>query len=73
MKRYRNLHGNSGVAAYAFTRNAILVRFHGSPQVYEYSHASAGADNVRRMKQLAEAGQGLSSFISTHVSDRYQR
>ena len=73
MERYRNLHGGSGVDAYAFTPTSILVRFRSSDRVYEYSHRSAGAGNVRRMKRLAEAGRGLGTFISTHVSDRYER
>lgn len=73
MERYRNLHGNSGVEAYAFTPTSILVKFRDSGRIYEYSHGSAGAGNVRRMKRLAEAGRGLSTFISTHVGDRYVR
>jgi hypothetical protein len=73
MKRYANLSGDSGVLAYAFTTTSILVRFRGSPRVYEYSDASAGAANVARMKRLAEAGRGLSTFISQHVADRYVR
>lgn len=73
MKRYRNLHGSSGVEAYSVLPHAIRVKFHGSDRIYEYSDKSAGADNVRRMKRLAEAGRGLSTFIATHVGDRYER
>lgn len=73
MERYRNLHGSSGVEAYAFTPTSILIRFRGSGRIYEYSHRSAGAGNVREMKRLAQAGRGLSTFISTHVSERYER
>ncbi|NZA25090.1 hypothetical protein H0E84_01710 [Luteimonas sp. SJ-92] len=73
MQRYANLSGDSGVVAYAFTPESILVKFRGSERVYEYSHASAGRTNVARMKRLAESGRGLSTFISRHVADRYVR
>ncbi len=70
MQRYRNLDGDSGVVAYAIKDSAVAVQFR-SGEVYEYSYASAGRGNVERMKQLARAGRGLSSFISQHVHDRY--
>jgi hypothetical protein len=73
MKRYLNLSGDSGVAAYALRADAIEVKFRGSDRVYVYSNASAGATHVARMKRLAEAGKGLSTYISRHVHDRYER
>ncbi|KRG68276.1 hypothetical protein [Pseudoxanthomonas dokdonensis] len=72
MQRYLDLSGDSGVAAYDIRTDAIAVRFHNSPRIYVYSHASAGTDHVRRMKRLAQAGQGLSSYISRYVHDRYE-
>ncbi|WP_242111899.1 hypothetical protein [Luteimonas aquatica] len=73
MRRYANLSGNSGVAAYAFTPTSILVHFRDADRLYEYSHASAGRAKVERMKRLAEAGRGLSTYISQHASDDYVR
>lgn len=70
MQGYRNLDGDSGVTAYQIKDNAIAVQFR-SGEVYEYTYASAGRGNVERMKQLARAGRGLSTFISQHVHDRY--
>jgi len=73
MKRYLDLSGDSGVVAYELRPDAIKVKFRGSDRVYVYSHASAGATHVARMKRLAEAGKGLSTYISRHVHDRYER
>jgi len=73
LKRYANLSGDSGVEAYAFTPTSILVKFRGSDRVYEYSHASAGEDKVTDMMRLAEAGRGLSTYISRHAADDYVR
>ena len=73
MKRYLDLSGDSGVVAYELRPDAIKVKFRGSDRVYVYSHASAGATHVAHMKRLAEAGKGLSTYISRHVHDRYER
>lgn len=71
MKRYRNLSGYSGVAAYALQADAVLVRFLDSARVYRYSHAHAGAEHVQRMQQLAQEGRGLATYIAQHVRDLY--
>lgn len=63
MQRYRNLSGDSGVTAYEIRRHAIVVEFvNGS--AYLYTDASAGVARLAAMRRLAEAGQGLSTFIS---------
>jgi len=70
MKPYRNLSGRSGVRAYQPGPGAIAVEFvDGS--VYLYTQASAGAAAIARMLELAQAGRGLSTYISRHVQDRY--
>ena len=71
MRPYRNLSGDSGVVAYEIEPRAIRVRFAGGA-VYRYTHASAGREQVETMKQLAQAGQGLSGYIAQHVRDRYE-
>ena len=73
MQRYLNLAGDSGVLAYAITPTSIRVKFSGSDRVYVYSHASAGKAHVEEMKRLAQAGRGLSTYISQHVADDYVR
>jgi hypothetical protein len=65
MRRYRNLSGRSGVVAYANRPQAIVVAFDGG-ECYEYTARSAGALPVARMKRLALAGRGLSTFIARH-------
>jgi hypothetical protein len=70
MTRYLNLSGNSGVAAYENGRDSIILRF-GNGGTYVYTIASAGADNIRRMKNLAAVGEGLSAFVSRNVRGRF--
>ena len=72
MEKYRNIAGNSGVSAYEIGSDYITIQF-SDDSVYRYTYASAGKDNVERMKGLAEAGQGLNTFISTTVSKLYER
>jgi hypothetical protein len=72
MEPYRNVAGNSGVDAYEIGPDYITIKF-SDGAVYRYTYASAGQENVERMKGLAQAGQGLSTFISTTVSKLYER
>ncbi|GGC13795.1 hypothetical protein [Pseudoduganella buxea] len=72
MKRYRNLDGHSGVVAYAIADDAIDVKFTGG-DVYHYSYRKPGREHVERMKALALAGQGLSTYISQQVREHYER
>jgi hypothetical protein len=46
------------------------VRFRNG-DVYLYTYASAGKENIENMKTLAETGKGLSGYISVHVRDRF--
>lgn len=70
MERYKNLAGDSGVAAYEAGSDFIRVQFSDS-SVYLYTYASAGPNNVEHMKRLAVNGRGLNSFINTNVRKRY--
>jgi hypothetical protein len=63
MERYRNLSGDSGVAAYEIRRGEIVVAFFNDGK-YRYTKASAGASHIANMQRLARAGQGLSTYIS---------
>ena len=71
MKRYRNLSGNTGVIAYEIRPHAIDVQFAGG-DIYVYSYASAGPEQVEEMKRRALAGRGLATFISQHVQHAYE-
>ncbi|HVL77182.1 MAG TPA: hypothetical protein VM406_14295 [Noviherbaspirillum sp.] len=70
MKRYKNLSRKSGVVAYEVGQRTIVVEFEDGG-IYLYNYESAGQDKIERMKQLAEAGRGLSTFIVRHVRDAY--
>ena len=70
MQPYRRLNQESGVTAFDTGPNWIRVEFVDAG-TYTYIYASAGPILVEHMKLLAEAGQGLSAFISRHVRHRY--
>ena len=70
MKQYQNRSGDSGVIAYEIGSDFIKVQFR-EGRTYLYTYTSAGRDNIKMMKHLAADGQGLSTFISTTVKDRY--
>lgn len=74
MKRYADLSGESGVQAYRITPTSIFVKFRNRDAPYEYSSTGrAGPEKVARMKALAVAGRGLSTYISRHAHDDYER
>jgi len=53
----------SGVIAYEIGEDFIIIKFKsGAP--YTYTYATAGANAVEKMKQLAVAQKGLSTYIS---------
>jgi hypothetical protein len=70
MNQYQNSGGNSGVSAYEIGTDSITVQFKDGA-AYLYNNASAGSANIEKMKQLAIAGVGLNSFISTVVKKGY--
>ena len=72
MERYGNLGGNSGVVAYENGPDFIRVQF-STGSIYLYTYASAGAQNIEQMKELASGGEGLNSFINTTVRHYYAR
>lgn len=69
---YANRAGNAGVVAYRVGRGFIDLEFRGGER-YRYDDATTGRANVERMRALAEAGRGLTTFVSRHVKARYAR
>jgi hypothetical protein len=70
MKAYKKQGGSSGVIAYAIGDDHIKIRFvDGS--IYLYDFKSTGKRNVEKMKQLAEAGKGLATFINKYVRKKF--
>ena len=72
MVRYKNLSGNSKVVQYEIAKDAMKIRF-ADCSVYIYSNQSADPCNISKMKTLAVAGKGLSTFIDANVKDRFSR
>jgi hypothetical protein len=72
MPRYANRAGNSGVVAYDITPDAITLTFVNGDR-YLYTSSRPGRADVERMKALAKAGQGLSTFVARHVREAYER
>lgn len=52
----------SGVTAYQAGADFIIVKFH--DDVYRYTYKTAGETTVEKMKKLASAQKGLSTFIA---------
>lgn len=72
MQRYKNLSGESGVVAYEIGATSITIKFRGGDR-YLYTQDSAGAADLAEMQRLACAGQGLCTFISQVIRNRYAR
>jgi hypothetical protein len=72
MPRYQNLNGHSGVRAYQIRPEAIDLTFVNGDR-YRYSYLRPGRTQVEQMKTLAKIGEGLSTFVSQHVRDNYER
>ena len=61
----------SAVKSYEIGPESIEIEF-SSGWVYHFSYQKPGPLRVERMKQLAEAGHGLSTFINKHVKNRFE-
>ena len=72
MQRYRDWDKDSGVQTYDIESDSIKIQFK-DHSVYEYTYRSAGAHHVETMKRLAQAGDGLNSYINKYVRDKYSR
>ena len=66
MKPYANHHGNSGVTEYEITENSISIIFKYGNKIYTYSNSVTGKHHVDTMKDLAESGRGLSTYVAQH-------
>jgi len=71
MRHYIDSDSDSNINAYDYGEDFIVVEFKDGSK-YEYTYDSAGSYMVEQMKGLADRGDGLNSFISTH-KPRYAR
>ena len=65
MQTYRDINGDSGVSAYDFGDDWIIVQFKRGG-TYEYRAAKIGYTHISTMKRLADSGDGLNAYINTH-------
>ncbi len=64
MKPYKNTSGQSNVTAYQIYGDGIKVEF-ADGSICLYLNEKTGRETVDKMKLLAQAGEGLGTFIST--------
>lgn len=62
MKAYRDINGDSGISAYNYGHDWIKVQFKGG-NTYEYQASKIGQAHITAMKALADASDGLNSYI----------
>ncbi len=72
MTLYKNIGRDSGVRSYQIQSNTISVTFT-SGVTYVYNYGSAGKEHIENMKELAQNGRGLNSYINKYVKNRYSK
>lgn len=71
MKKYGGFSGGQGVTGYEEKPDRIIIKFQDG-SLYTYSYRSAGIEHVEKMKDLAEAGRGLTTYINKYVRELYE-
>ena len=71
MQPYGHHARQHGVLGYEVGPESIDVEFT-SGWIYHFSYTNPGAPRVERMKELAQSGKGLSTFINKHVRNRFE-
>lgn len=71
MKTYKNLSGNSGVAAYEAGNTYIHIKFKGESGIYTFNYKRPGRVIVEQMKAMALKGKGLGTFITELVGANF--
>jgi hypothetical protein len=72
MKPYLSDHV-TGVVAYLFVKNSIILKFKSREEYYLYTPETTGANHIKNMKERAEKGSDLSGYISKNVKYRYHK
>ena len=65
MQNYTDRDNNSNIQGYEYGDGWITVYFKDGSS-YTYTDSSAGHSTIQEMKQLADYGDGLNSFINRH-------
>lgn len=72
MTRYKNLSGKSGIDFYEIREKSIVIKFQYAGK-YVYNYDRPGKEFVEKMKCLAVAGLGLSTYISKNVKKKFAK
>ena len=72
MTKYKNLSGESGIISYETGSDFIRIQFE-DKGIYLYTEDSSGAEHIAKMKELAEKGRGLNTYINQHVRGNYEK
>lgn len=72
LKAYSNTDGRSSIEAYEDGEDFIRIEFN-TGRIYLYTEESCGETTVNIMKELAEEGRGLVSYINKYKPDYAQR
>jgi hypothetical protein len=77
MEKYKNLGGQSSVSQYEIGEDYITIEFvkkddDDGSNTYKYTYESAGSHNIEKMKEIAMAGEGLTSFVNENVKKLYE-
>ena len=70
MRPYLTTTHDSGIAAWDAGPGWIAIRFHRGG-TYLYDDRRPGPGHVLEMQRLAEAGEGLNTYINRHVREAY--
>lgn len=71
MKRYGNKTGESPIIGYEVGKDSIIVTYSDGNK-YKYTFTTPGKRHVLAMMELAESGEGLSTYISKYVRENYE-
>lgn len=72
MEKYMNYGGDSNIDMFEIGSDQIIVVFKsGKERNYLYNYSIPGKYHVEKMKELAEAGQGLNSYINNEIRTKY--
>jgi len=71
MKRYANLHRDSGVEKYLIAPTSIKFKFNNNTKIYVYNYTKPGKNHVQQMKKLALTGRGLATYVSQNIKKNY--
>ena len=73
MHEYGDGNHDSGVIAYLFVKNGIILKFKSKEEYYLYNYKKPGAPHLENMKRLAMAGSGLSTYVNQNVREDYYK